>query len=273
MKRFLSITLSVLLCFVLVGCGGPKKVTDQQMTLNLTFGDRSGTYTGEVNDQGTPNGTGKFTTKNTNGKTWIYEGQFKNGHFEGTGKETWPDTGVTIEGPFSNDKLNGQGKRTVKNQPDKTYEGNFEASVEMVAESAELNETVTFADWEYQVTQVTEQTSARNMQASGRYVVVVLNDKNNGTEVRQPGAGDFFVLFNKKTGAVYRVDDKATLEVRMNTIFTGDSNSPWYLSQVNPGNSVQGIKLLFDIPKDIPISDLKLLPRSGFGTATPIQLQ
>lgn len=33
------------------------------MTFSLSYGDRSGTYTGEVNEQGVPNGKGKFTLK------------------------------------------------------------------------------------------------------------------------------------------------------------------------------------------------------------------
>lgn len=273
MKKFLLAALSVILCFVFIGCGGPKKVSDQQVTLNLSFGDRSGTYTGEVNDQNIPNGQGKFTTKNSKGETWIYEGQFKDGHFEGKGKETWPANGQTSEGTFAKDQLNGQGKMTFPNQPNKNYEGNFEAGVPMVAESAGLNEQVSFADWAYQVTQVTEQKSAGNKQASGKYVVVVLNDTNNGQEARQPGGGGFFVLFNKFNGAIYQTDDSATLAVRQAATMAGDYNSPWYLSQVNPGNSVQGIKILFDIPADVPIGNLKFLPRDGFGVAKPIQLQ
>lgn len=49
-------------------------MTDKQMTLSLSYGDRSGTYTGEVNEQGVPNGKGKFTTQNAQGNPWIYEG-------------------------------------------------------------------------------------------------------------------------------------------------------------------------------------------------------
>lgn len=60
-------------------------MTDKQMTLSLSYGDRSGIYTGEVNEQGVPNGKGKFTTQNAQGNPWVYEGDFKNGHFEGQG--------------------------------------------------------------------------------------------------------------------------------------------------------------------------------------------
>lgn len=270
MKKFLVAALSVLLCFVLVGCGGPKKVSDQQVTLNLAFGDRSGTYTGEVNDQNVPNGQGKFTTKNSKGATWIYEGQFKDGHFEGKGKETWTSDGVTIEGTFSNDKLNGQGKQTNPNNPNQNYEGNFEAGVPMVAETAGLNEPVTYADWEYKITEVKEKTSVGNKQPSGRYVEVVLDDKNNGTETRQPAPYEFFVLFNKTTGATYKMDEDASLQLRLST---RDWNGAWSLSEVNPGLSVSGVHLFFDVPKDVEIGNLKFLPKAGFGKVKPIQLQ
>lgn len=48
-------------------------MTDKQMTLSLFYGDRSGIYTGEVNEQGVPNNKGKFTTQNAQGNPWIYE--------------------------------------------------------------------------------------------------------------------------------------------------------------------------------------------------------
>ena len=78
--KVVSLLLSVCLIAVIAGCGGPKKVTNQQMTLQLSYGDRTGSYTGEVNEQNEPNGKGKFVTKNSQGHEWIYEGEFKNGH-------------------------------------------------------------------------------------------------------------------------------------------------------------------------------------------------
>ena len=89
---------------VLLGCGGPQKVSDKEMTLSLSYGDRSGTYTGEVNKQGVPNGKGKFTTKNSQGEPWFYEGDFKNGHFEGTGRTLWPNDQQEESGNYSNDR-------------------------------------------------------------------------------------------------------------------------------------------------------------------------
>ena len=75
------------------------------MTFSLSYGDRSGTYTREVNEQGVLNGKGKFTTKNAQGNPWIYEGDFKNGHFEGQGRTIWSNDNEEQSGNYSNDSL------------------------------------------------------------------------------------------------------------------------------------------------------------------------
>ena len=63
MKKVSAITIMLVFSLFIFGCGGPQKVTDKQMMLSLSYGDRSGLYTGEVNEQGVPNGKGKFTTQ------------------------------------------------------------------------------------------------------------------------------------------------------------------------------------------------------------------
>ena len=80
------------------------------MSLDFSFGTRSGTYTGEVNEQGIPNGKGKFNTKNDSGVEYYYEGQWKDGHWEGQGASVWPNANQKAEGNCSNDSLNGKGK-------------------------------------------------------------------------------------------------------------------------------------------------------------------
>lgn len=80
MKKLSIVLLAVA---ILAGCSSGKEIT-----LNLAFGERTGTYTGDMID-GIPNGEGKFTSKNENGQEWTYEGTFKNGHFEGEGMTTW----------------------------------------------------------------------------------------------------------------------------------------------------------------------------------------
>lgn len=262
--------LSLLLVIIVAGCGGPKTVSNQQMTLHLTYGDRDGTYTGEVNDQNLPNGKGSFTTKNSQGVEWTYDGQFKNGHFDGQGKTTWKSIGQTEEGTYSNDKLNGQGKRTYKqNGQSKVYEGNFIAGYPMKDEIVGLNKEVSFADWTYKITKAEFQNSAGNKQASGKYLYVTMDEQNDGQSQRQPGSNNFFIIVNKTNGQVYQMDNEAILQYRL---ATKSFNMPWYLSQVNPGLSVQGIILIFDVPKDVELNALLLLPRESVGNASPVQL-
>ena len=62
-----------------------------------------GTYTGEMLN-GVPSGTGRFDSQNDRGDTWYYEGQFKNGRFDGQGGCYWSDgyseVGTYVDGSF-----------------------------------------------------------------------------------------------------------------------------------------------------------------------------
>ena len=185
------------------------------------YGDRTGVYTGEVNEQDIPNGKGKFETKNSSGQVWIYE-------------------------------------------------GNFVAGVPMKAETVGLNEDVTYADWMYRVTEIKTQKSAGNRQASGQYLILTMTAQNNGQETRQPGANNFYVLVDIETGNRYKMDDQAPLNIRLtNNAFQTD----WFLTKVNPGNKATGYLIIFDIPENVDINNLVLLPAQSIGDATPIKLQ
>jgi thiamine kinase-like enzyme len=65
-------------------------------------------YNGETNAQGIPNGKGKMTTP-----TYIYEGDFVNGKFQGYGSIIYPRR--TKIGSWKNNKLNGEGTLTLDN--------------------------------------------------------------------------------------------------------------------------------------------------------------
>lgn len=81
-------------------------VTEQTMTLTLGFGERTGTYTGEIAD-GLPNGYGVFTSS-TDDIVWVYEGTWVSGHLIGQGTKVWED-GYSEGGWYENDRLNGEG--------------------------------------------------------------------------------------------------------------------------------------------------------------------
>ena len=82
-------------------------VNEQTMTLSFAFGDRTGTYSGEIVDS-LPNGYGTYTTENLDGTIWTYEGAWVSGHFSGQGTSVWED-GFSAGGQYENDYLNGEG--------------------------------------------------------------------------------------------------------------------------------------------------------------------
>ena len=98
-KKKIALLFIICLCLSLSGCS-----RDDEMTLHLSYGDRTGTYSGEVNDEGIPHGIGKFSSQNPEGVKWVYEGNFVNGHFEGEGKTTWEDGEIEI-GTYKDDTI------------------------------------------------------------------------------------------------------------------------------------------------------------------------
>lgn len=118
-RRFLAYAILALTVAIAVSACGeqaspPEPVEEEvenvEMTLTLEDWtddgtgkeeyERTGTYTGTVVD-GIPNGKGKFDTQNSEGITWHYEGDFKDGKFNGHGKQTWDNEDVqTIEGTY-----------------------------------------------------------------------------------------------------------------------------------------------------------------------------
>lgn len=266
----LGMGIAVLLAVgTLAGCGA-KTVKNEQITLDLSFGQRAGTYTGEVNETSIPNGKGKFVSKNSSGMEWTYEGQFKEGHFDGKGKTEWPAIGVVKEGTYKNDRLNGEGRMYKKNG-DKTYEykGNFTAGLPMESKVIELNQQTTFDDWTYKATKVETQDSIGNRQAGGKYILVTVDETNNGDSARQPGADSFFMVVDKTNGDRYSMDTDASLALMD---VTDDWSIPWILSSVGPGETADGIVYVFDIPKDADLSNYLFLPTRSMGGVAPIQL-
>ncbi len=87
-----------------------ESVTDKEMTLSFYFGDRTGTYTGDFAD-GLPNGYGSFTSADTDGVVWVYEGDWVDGHFNGKGTTTW-DSGYVETGEYRDDYINGIGQES-----------------------------------------------------------------------------------------------------------------------------------------------------------------
>lgn len=93
----------------------------QEITLTLEFGERTGIYAGDMKD-GLPHGNGTFSSKNSEGTGWVYEGSWDMGHMQGDGTTTF-ETGYVETGWYESDSLNGQGGTYQNGRP--IYEGEF----------------------------------------------------------------------------------------------------------------------------------------------------
>lgn len=135
MKKLRLVALS-LVCALMAGCGNategsiaasPESSVDSEsktvekpnhfsgeMTITFSYGERIGTYEGEINEDGLPNGTGMFTSQSSEGFSWTYSGEWKNGHWEGNGTAIWDD-GSKYVGEYSNDAAKGNGTYTFAN--------------------------------------------------------------------------------------------------------------------------------------------------------------
>lgn len=72
-----------------------------EITLDCTFGEMTGMYSGETKNN-IPHGKGKFVSQNQNQRGWYYEGDFVEGHFEGTGKTVF-ENGQIQQGSYIKD--------------------------------------------------------------------------------------------------------------------------------------------------------------------------
>jgi hypothetical protein len=126
MKKIIFLFIALSAIFTLTISINAEEVSDFQITLNLSFGERSGTYTGTL-ENGLPNGIGKFYRANPEGLWWHYEGEFANGQFHGEGIITW-ENGRTLQGTYVDSVLNGKGIYTTVNSDGEViirYEGWF----------------------------------------------------------------------------------------------------------------------------------------------------
>lgn len=144
-KLSLLLICTILLC----ACGksDPKEdpfEIDKEMTISFNFGDRTGTYTGEINANGLPDGIGKFKcNKSGDNERWTYYGEWDNGHFEGNGITEW-DT-YSHFGFYKSDYMDGAGMYYFKDGSIKS--GEFEES-QLVKESVSRNFSQT-SDYTY----------------------------------------------------------------------------------------------------------------------------
>lgn len=122
MGRVLSFILAVFLVLSLsVPALAATSVSEKDIMLELSYGTRSGKYTGDVNDAGLPDGSGSFSSYNSAGEPWTYEGEWTNGHMDGTGVTTWSE--MAYSGTYVNDIEHGEGTETFSDGS--SFEGLF----------------------------------------------------------------------------------------------------------------------------------------------------
>lgn len=302
MKKILFSLLFLLL--FLTGCA-KEKVTDKQINIPMISQvktiEKAGTYTGEVDKSGKPDGKGIFKSQNAKGVKWTYEGDFKNGTFEGKGTITFED-GIKTEANFHNGLENGritqtengklfydgdckEGNKTGKAKlyNPKTgkllYEGevkngspngngklyNEDGSVKFegryimgIASSGEIgrDKSASASNWEYSISDIKTFKNIGKMQASGIYLILFVDAKNNGPVSNHLGE-NFFALIDDQG----RIFDEARVKVLWEyeeTMKNYNSNT-WYTS-VNPGITAKNIPVIFEIPEDC--KNLWLLPKN-----------
>lgn len=103
MKKVIAFLICT--CLLLSGCGSSRS---RKTTLNFSYGDREGVYSGEVDGSGLPNGFGTFASQRPDGAKWTYCGEWDHGHWHGHGITSW-DEGTTYLGGYENDLINGIG--------------------------------------------------------------------------------------------------------------------------------------------------------------------
>ena len=106
MKKITVLIISMLL--LLSGCSSNVTGTEKEITVPFSFGDRTGTYAGDCDDKGLPDGFGVFSSQRPDGTTWTYSGQWEHGHWNGKGTTVWSD-GQIYSGQYTGDFVSGYG--------------------------------------------------------------------------------------------------------------------------------------------------------------------
>lgn len=146
MKRVLSVLIVCLIIIVsLASCGSTntfnsgqsnlpennvnsqeREVKNKEMTLQFSFGPKTGKYSGPLNENGLPEGKGAFSSENSSGIKWTYTGDFVNGTFEGDGRTDWEngacEWGIYHDGVIQYAELTKTIFNNLKGNPDK-YDG------------------------------------------------------------------------------------------------------------------------------------------------------
>ncbi len=232
----------------------------RRMTLHLSYKDADGLYEGDVDSNGIPNGRGRFTTTYTNDTDrWRYEGEFRNGHFEGYGRVTDLDAShAWREGPFRNDELTGYGK--LGKNGNVIWEGYFLRDIPLERERP-LSYPVKYSNWEFYISDIYADNYLGNVRANGRFVILKTKAKNlTNLYVRPIATPGLVRLWDRRNDEMYEVATDA-----MKRYYNDYGNSRWMSERMAPGDT-DTVLLAFDLPNYVDTDDLTLVFYAGADT-------
>ncbi len=230
----------------------------RRMTLHLSYKDADGLYQGEVNAQGLPDGRGSFTTTYTNDTDrWRYEGEFRNGHFEGQGRVTDLDsTKVWREGTFVNDELTGYGKLGQNSRV--IFEGYFQRDIPLEREYS-LTYPVRYSNWEFYINDIYEDSYLGHVRANGKFIILLTKARNlTNLYVRPITTPGLVRLWDRRSGNIYKVATDA-----MRHYYNDYGNTYWMTERMAPNSTTGEIALAFEVPYYVNNRDLTLIFYAG----------
>lgn len=127
------------------------------------------------------------------------------------------------------------------------------------------NQTASYANWDYKIIRVDKQSTLPigfndTGIAQGKYVVAIVNVKNNASYERELGSR-FFIAKDDK-GRTFSMDSSASLGYHQ-----AFETKNWHLDDIGSSFSAT-IPIVFDVPLDA--KNLLLYPKEGVGKVSPI---
>lgn len=237
---------------------GQSNYVSRRMTLHLSYKNADGYYEGEVNSQGLPDGHGRFTTTYTNDTDrWRYEGEFRNGHFEGQGKVTDLDSSkVWHEGSFTNDELTGYGRMGQNARV--IFEGYFQRDIPLEREES-LPYPVRYCNWEFYISDIYEDDYLGHVRANGKFIILLTKARNlTNLYVHSIAVPGLVRLWDKRSGNVYKVATDA-----MKHYYKDYGNDYWMTERMAPNSTIDTVALVFEVPYYVDNRDLSLIFYAG----------
>ncbi len=238
--------------------GSRSNYVSRRMTLHLSYREADGFYEGEVNSRGIPDGQGRFTCTYVNDShRWRYEGQFRDGHFEGQGRFSDLDqTRIWKDGIYTNDELTGYGKLGQGSQV--LWEGYFHRDIPLQNERT-LTYPVRYYYWDFYISDIYEDNYLGNVRANGKFIIFKTTIRNISNDtvrsVIEPGR---VRLWDRRNGTVYRLSYDA-----MRSYYNNYGNARWMTDNMAPGASLDSVALAFDVPDYVDNDDLTLIFYGG----------